>query len=205
MADPQRAVLVGITGLVRRLVATAAGSYGLVVAWLVIIAVFGALRPDTFLSMANLANILGSQAVIAVLTLGVLLPMTAGDFDLSIASNLTLTAMITAVLNVNLGWPIMAAIAAEVIAGTFIGLLNGALVTGLGIDPFIVTLGTGTFANGVTLLISGSNTISGVSPGLVNAVIGWHFLSVPIAFYYALALSALIWWIFEYTRTGRLS
>lgn len=192
------------TAPARRLAATVAGSYGLVVAWLAIIAVFGALRPDTFLSMANVANILGSQAVIAVLTLGVLLPMTAGDFDLSIASNLTLTAMITAVLNVNLGWPIMAAIAAAVATGTFIGLLNGMLVTGLGIDPFIVTLGTGTFANGVTLLISGSNTISGISNGLVNAVIGWHFLSIPVAFYYALALCALTWWVFEYTRTGRL-
>jgi ribose transport system permease protein len=190
--------------LARRAAATAAGSYGLVIAWLAIIAIFGALRPDTFLSMANLANILGSQAVIAVLTLGVLLPMTAGDFDLSIASNLTLASMITAVLNVNLGWPILAAIAVAVLTGTFIGLLNGLLVTGLGIDPFIVTLGTGTFANGITLLISGSNTISGVSNGLVNAVIGWHFLSVPVAFYYALGLCALTWWIFEYTRTGRL-
>lgn len=188
----------------RRAGAVVAGSYGLVVAWLVIIAMFGALRPGTFLSAANLANILGSQAVIAVLTLGVLLPMTAGDFDLSIASNLTLTAMVTAVLNVNLGWPILAAIAVALVIGALIGLLNGLLVTGLGIDPFIVTLGTGTFANGITLLISGSNTISGVSNSLVNAVIGWHFLTVPIAFYYALGLCAVIWWVFEYTRTGRL-
>jgi ribose transport system permease protein len=188
----------------RRVVTATAGSYGLVIAWLAVIAIFGALRPHTFLSMANVANILGSQAVIAVLTLGVLIPMTAGDFDLSIASNLTLTAMVTAVLNVNLGWPILAAITVAVAVGTGLGLLNGILVTGLGIDPFIVTLGTGTFANGITLLISGSNTISGVSDSLVNAVIGWHFLTIPVAFYYALGLCLAVWWTFEYTRTGRL-
>ena len=43
---------------------TIGGTYGLVVAWLIVIALFGALRPHTFLSTANLANILGSQAVI---------------------------------------------------------------------------------------------------------------------------------------------
>jgi ribose transport system permease protein len=187
-----------------RLASTILGNYGLIVAWVAVIILFAAMRPNTFFTGANAANILGSQAVIAVLTLGVLIPMTTGDFDLSVASNLTLSAMITAILNVNAHWPILAAIAVALAVGTFIGVLNGVLTTSLGIDPFIVTLGTGTFANGVTLWISGSNTISGVSPGLVKAVVGWHLFTVPIAFYYGLVLCLIIWWIFEYTRTGRL-
>jgi ribose transport system permease protein len=130
--------------------------------------------------------------------------MTTGDFDLSIASNLTLSAMIVAILNVNDGWPILAAIAVALVVGAFIGFLNGVLTTWLGIDPFIVTLGVGTFANGMTLWISGSNTISGISNSLVSAVVGGHFLSVPLAFYYALGLCVVIWWLFEFTRIGRL-
>ncbi|HEY3736286.1 MAG TPA: ABC transporter permease [Jatrophihabitans sp.] len=181
-----------------------AGNYGLLIVWLLVIIAFGAAKPESFLTHANLASILGSQAVIAVLTLGVIIPMSTGDFDLSVASNLTLSAMVVAVLNVNEGWPLWGAIAAAVGVGTMIGVVNGLVATWLGIDPFIVTLGTGTVANGLTLWISGSNTIAGVSDGLVNAVVGSRWLGVPVEFYYALGLCIVVWWVFEYTRTGRL-
>ena len=178
--------------------------YGLVLAWLVIIAGFGVLRPHTFLTVANLSAVLGSQAVIAVLSLGVLLPMTTGDFDLSIASVLTLSAMLTAILNVNLHLPIGLAVGAALLGGAGIGLFNGLLTTTLGINSFIVTLGSGTFANGVVLWISNSDTISGVSPALVNSVVAYRLLGIPLEFYYGLALCGLIWYLFEYTRAGRL-
>jgi ribose transport system permease protein len=179
--------------------------FGLVIAWLVVIAAFGATHPSTFLSVANLSTILGSQSVIAVLTLGLIVPMIAGDFDMSIASVLTLSSMLVAVLNVNDHWPIVAAIVVSLAAGLAVGLINGAITTLVGINPFIVTLGTGTVCQGIVLLISNTNTISGVSPGLVNAVIADKFLSVPLSFYYALALCALLWYFFEYTRSGRLT
>jgi ribose transport system permease protein len=181
-----------------------ANKYGLVGVWILVIIIFSALKPDIFLTSANASNILGSQSVIVVLTLGVLFPMASGDFDMSIASTLTLSAMITALLNVDLGWPIGAAIGVALLTGAVIGLINGLVTTRLGIDPFIVTLGVGTFANGVTLWISGSNTISGVSTALVNGVVGIHIVGIPIEFFYALALCAIIWWLFEYTRRGRL-
>ena len=178
--------------------------FGLVIAWVAIVVLFGALRPTTFLTIANLSAILGSQAVIAVLTLGVLVPMSAGDFDLSIASVLTLSSMLVAVLNVNLHLPIMVAIGVALATGLGIGLLNGFVTTWLGIDPFIVTLGTGTIAEGLVLLISGSNTFSGISPGLVNLVIADQLFGIPLEFYYALVLCLLIWLFFEFTRGGRL-
>lgn len=188
----------------RTIASTVAGRYGLVVAWIVIIAIFGAARPGTFLTLANLSSILGSQAVIVVLTLGVLFPMASGDFDMSIASTLTLSSMVIAILNVNLGWPIIPAIIVALAIGALTGFVNGLVTTWLSIDPFIVTLGVGTFLNGITLWISGSNTISGVSNGLVTAVVGAHVAGIPLEFFYALALCALIWWVFEYTRQGRM-
>lgn len=178
--------------------------FGLPMAWLVMIIGFSALRPATFPTLANAANILGSQAVIAVLTLGVLLPMTAGDFDLSVASNLTLAAMLTAVLNVNDGVPITIAIVVVVAVGVTIGLFNGLVSTWLGIDPFIVTLGSGTIADGLTLWISHSNTISGVSPALTAAVDSDHLFQVPLEFYYGLAVCIVIWLLLERTRSGKL-
>ncbi len=73
----------------------------LVLAWAATIAVFGWLRPDSFLTWSNFATIFGSQSVIVVIALGLIIPLTAGDYDLSIANNLTFAATVLAVLNVN--------------------------------------------------------------------------------------------------------
>ena len=194
----------GVTSTRRYPIALRLQQSGLVVAWLVIIAVFSLLRPNSFPTMANAADILGSQAVIAVLTLGVLLPMTTGDFDMSVASNLTLSAMVTAILNVNHHVPILLALLAATTLGALIGLFNGLVTTWLGIDPFIVTLGSGTVANGVTLWISGSNTLSGVSGSLTKAVVGDHLFQIPLEFYYGLGLCVAVWLFLERTRSGRL-
>jgi ribose transport system permease protein len=172
-------------------------------AWAVVIVLFGALEPDTFLTAANFQTIFGSQAVLVVLTLGLLVPLAAGDYDLSIASVLTLAAMIVALLNVEHGWPIGWAVLAAVAAGAAVGAINGGIVVLLRLDPFIITLGTGTFVAGVVLWISGSRTIGGISEDLVNPVVLWEFLGVPLEFYYGLALCIAVWYVFEYTPLGR--
>jgi ribose transport system permease protein len=166
--------------------------------------VFSILRPTTFFSLANLSSILSSQAVIVVLVLGLIVPMTTGDYDLSVAFNLSLSAMLIGVLNVNLGWPIGLAILVALAAGTALGFINGVIVTFFGIEALIVTLGTGTFVQGIIFWISDLNTITGISPGLVNAVIVDRFLDIPLAFYYGLALCVVIWYVFEFTPAGRL-
>jgi ribose transport system permease protein len=173
------------------------------VVWLMVIALFGALQPDTFLTAANFQTIFGSQAVLAVLALGLLLPLTAGDYDLSVASALSLSAMVTALLNVNQGWPIGLAVAAALAAAAIVGVVNGALVVLLDLDSFIATLGTGAFVSGLVLWISGSETVGGISDSLVNAVIVWDFLGIPLAFWYGLVLCAGLWYVLELTPLGR--
>jgi len=177
--------------------------FGLVAAWVIVIALFGILEPRTFLTQANFATIFGSQAVLLVLTLGALIPLTAGDYDLSIAGVLTLSSMVVAILNVNSGWPIGFAILAALVVGAVTGAINGIIVTFFGIDSLIVTLGTGTILGGIVLWISNSNTISGVSTTLVNLVVGQRFLGVSLEFYYGVALAVLLWYLFEYTALGR--
>ena len=177
--------------------------YALPVVWGIICLVFSILKPDTFPTTANFSTIFGTQAVLVVLTLGLLIPLTAGDYDLSVAYNLTLAAMVVAILNVNYGWSIYLAILAALGAGAAVGFINGGLVVIFGIDPFIVTLGTGTFVGGVVLWISASETLSGISTTLVNPVIVDRFLGIPLEFYYGLALCVFLWYVFEYTPLGR--
>lgn len=176
---------------------------GLVIAWAAAIAAFGLAKPDVFLTSANFSTIFGSQAVLVVLTLGLLIPLTAGDYDLSIAGVLALSAMVLAVLNVRHGVPLGLAILAALAAGAVVGALNGAFVTLFGIDPFIVTLGTGTILSGLVLWLSDAQTISGVSTTLVDAVIATRLLGVSLGFWYGLALCVVVWFVFEYTPLGR--
>ena len=177
--------------------------FGLIIAWAITIAIFGALRPETFLSWPNFATILGSQAVLVVATLGLLIPLTAGDYDLSVASVLTLSSMTIAVLNVNYGLSIELAILTALGVGFLTGIVNGFFVIFFRIHSLIVTLGIGTFLHGITLWIGDSMTISGISSRLVNWVIVKRLLGIPLEFYYALLLCIVIWYVFTYTAVGR--
>ena len=177
--------------------------YGLIVVWLVVIAVFGIAQPATFLSWANFSTIFGSQAVLVVMTLGFIVPLTAGDYDLSIAGNLTLSSMTIAVLNVHAGWPILAAVTAALLIGLLIGLVNAFVVLYFRINSLIVTLGMGTFVHGITLWLSNSNTISGIDFTLTKAIIVTRLFGIPLAFYYALLVAMIIWYVFSFTAAGQ--
>jgi ribose transport system permease protein len=177
--------------------------FALLGAWGVVIAIFAIATPETFLSAANVQTILSSQAVLVVLTLGLIVPLTAGDYDLSVAGVLSLSAMMLAVLNVEHHVPIGLAILAVLVMGIITGLVNSFFIIFIGIDSLIVTLGTTTVLSGIVLWISNSNTISGISTTLVDVVFVKQILGVAPEFYYGLLLSAVLWYIFEYTTVGR--
>lgn len=179
--------------------------FGLLIAWAAVVLFFSVLpqTSSTFPTIANFATIFGSQAVIAILALALVIPLIAGDYDLSVAYTLTLSSMLIAVLNAQHHWPIAAAVAVALLAGALVGGINAAIILFFRIDSLIVTLGTGTFIGGIVLWISKSNTISGVSPGLVEWVVVHRLLGIPIAFYYALVLALIMWYVSELTPLGR--
>ena len=177
--------------------------YALVVAWAIVVVSFSLLRPETYATAGNFQTIFGSQAVLLVLALGLILPLTAGDFDLSIASVLTLSAMVLAILQVNHGWALAPAILVVLGIGVLIGLINGSLVVLLGIDSFIVTLGSSTVVQGIVLWISDSNTVSGVSAGLTEWTITNRILGISMVFWYGVVLTLVLWYLFVYTALGR--
>lgn len=177
--------------------------YALLVAWAITCVIFGILRPDTFLTTSNFTTIFGSQAILVVMTLALLVPLTAGDYDLSVAATMGLSAMTLAILNVNHHWSIWTAIVAALVVGLVVGLVNGALVVLLDIDSLIATLGTSTFIAGVILWISNSQTISGISDQLINVVVVDRFLGIPLEFYYGITLGLVMLYVFEFMPVGR--
>jgi ribose transport system permease protein len=180
-----------------------AEAYALLGGILVLGAVFGVLRPQSFLTWANISTMLGSQAVLVVLTLALIIPLTAGDYDLSVASALTLSGMTVAVLNAQHAWSLPSAMLVALATGVCTGVVNAGFILYFRIPSLIVTLGSGTFINGLVLWMSGSMTVSGVSPGLTEWVVIRRLFGIPLSFYYAVALCVLLWYFFGYTTPGR--
>jgi ribose transport system permease protein len=178
-------------------------STALIWVWGLMIAIFAIALGSTFFSWANFADMFSSQTVLLILALGVLLPLTCGDFDLSIASVLSLSSMLVAILNVRHGWAIGPAILVALAAALVVGVVNGLVIVLFDLDSFIVTLGTSTVLAGLVLRLSDSQAVSGVSSTLTDLVIGERLLGVALEFYYGLALCALLWWLFEYSPMGR--
>lgn len=173
------------------------------ICWVIVIAVFGFLRPETFMTSDTFSSIFGSQAVLALLTMAVLIVIRSGDYDLSVASNLTLSAMLVAVLNVRSGTSIVVAIGVALAVGVIIGAVNGFLCVVIGMDSFIATLGVGTFVQGIVLWVSHSTSYSGVDETLTDWTVGKTTFGISVEFYYALLLCAVLWYAFEYTGLGR--
>lgn len=177
--------------------------YALLIAWALIIGLFGIVEPGSFLQVANFTSIFNSQAVQVVLTCSLVMTLTASEYDLSAASVLSLSAMLIAVLNAQMGLPIGWAILAALAAGLLVGAINGFLVVVIGIESIIATLGMGSLVSGITLWISHSNLISGISNTLVTWVIVPQFFGISFGFVYAVLITAGIWYFLTYTPLGR--
>lgn len=177
--------------------------FGLLIAWGLLILVIGIWKPDQMFAWKSYASMFGSNAMIVVLTLALLIPLTTGDFDLSVASTMALSSMLLAVLSVQMGWSVWGAAGAALLLGAAIGAVNAFFILWFGIHSLIVTLGVGYFVNGIVLWMSNSAPVAGVSMDLVNVVILTRFLGIPLSFWYAAALAVAVWWVFQHTALGR--
>ena len=115
---------------------------------------FSILLPSTFFTFGNVRTIVSSQAVLMILALGLTVPLTTGEFDLSIGSMLGCAAVLTAFFTGELHWPLLFVIVGVLLVGALAGATNGLLVVRIGINAFIGTLGVSTILTGVTLAVS---------------------------------------------------
>lgn len=177
--------------------------FGVVLVWAAVVVVFAVVKPHTFPTSSNFSTLFASQAPLGMLALALVIPLTGGDYDLSVASVLNLASMLVAVLNVSHGIPVGYAVILAVLLGVVVGTLNGVICVFADIDPFIVTLGMGTFLDGLTLWISNSAPLSGVSQSLVSLLVIDRFLGLSVEFWFLIILAAILWFIFDYTPPGR--
>ncbi|MCY4180865.1 MAG: ABC transporter permease, partial [Litoreibacter sp.] len=138
--------------------------YGLVILMVFLIGLFSALLPDTFPTMLNVRSIISDKAIIALLSLGAMIPMAAGRIDLTVGYGIVLWHILAISLQTMLGLPWPIAVAIVLLLGAITGFLNGLLVEVAKIDSFIATLGTGTVLYALALWHTGGRQMVGLLP-----------------------------------------
>ncbi|MFC5993606.1 ABC transporter permease [Pseudonocardia hispaniensis] len=176
--------------------------YGVLVVWAVEIVIFSILAPQTFPTVANATSILNAQAALLVLALAVVPTLAAGEYDLSAAATMTLSATIAGQLSGVSGWNLWLAVLLGLLAAVAVGLLNAFLAVRVGVQSIVVTLGMGTLLVGLSVWFSNSMTIGGV-PRELGAVMNTQLLGVNAAVYYALLIGAVLWFVHRHTPLGR--
>ncbi|MBE3111037.1 MAG: ABC transporter permease [Acidobacteria bacterium] len=111
-----------------------------------------------FLRFANFKSVATQSVIVALGALGMTFIIVSGGIDLSAASNIALSSVITAYA-INAGAAPLVAVLLGVLTGGLVGLANGALVTRLRLIPFIVTLGMMGIARGAAKWIAGNQKI----------------------------------------------
>ncbi len=134
------------------------------VAILLIDAVVSVWSPEVF-TYGNIANIAQAAAPLIVMAFGVLLVVITGGIDLSVGSIFSLTGMVSGLaLSAGLSWPLACLVGLLVGAG--IGLVNGLLVTLIGLAPFVVTLISYAVAGSLAFVITDGHSIAILDPDL---------------------------------------
>lgn len=176
--------------------------YALLIALVVFIAVFSLLRPATFFTIGNLTTILSTQAALVILAIGVTIVLLVGEFDLSVASVMGMSASAVAYFTANAAMdPFPACLIALSIA-VLVGLVNALFVVRLGINSFIVTLGMGTLVTGVAVGAFGSMTIGGLPNGFTT-LFQAQVWGVQLSFLYMLAIGLCFYVALSFMPVGR--
>jgi len=166
--------------------------------------VFGITIPDLFLSSVTMQSVASSQAVAGILALAALLPFIAGEFDITVGSNMALSVVIVCWLSDNypdlgiISWCLIA-----VLACGLVGLLNGLLVVRLGVNSFIATLAMSQVLAAIALNLSENQQMLAVLPqGFVDLGRG-RSMGVPNALYCTVAVAIVLWYVLQWTKLGR--
>jgi ribose transport system permease protein len=114
---------------------------------------------EYFLTYHNFKIILTQTVIVAIGALGMTLVIVSGGIDLSVGSSIALTSVIGALL-LHHGWPVAPTVAAILLSGSAMGLLNGIAIAGLRMTPFIITLGTLGIARGAAKWIADNQTVN---------------------------------------------
>ena len=168
-------------------------------------AAFSILRPDVFFTFFVFKSILRDAAPLLILSLGVTFVLVMNAYDLSLGGVIALCATTATMLASTsyVGAGTLPAIVLTLALGVLAGLLNGALVAYLALPSFILTIATGTALAGVSLELTGSNSIFDGIPDSYVSVGSGEIFGLPNQILIAAVALAASHFLLNYTKYGR--
>ena len=174
---------------------------GIFGAAIVIFAIFGILNPN-FLTIGNLRDVAVSASVNAIIGIGITFVIITGGIDLSVGSIASFVGIVSANLMVNSGVPPVPGLLLGLVLGFIAGAVNGLLITGLKIPPFIATLGTMSVYQGLAYVVTNGSPVYNVPQEFVlilNSYVG----GIPIVVIIVAIVGVLAWLLLRRTVFGQ--
>lgn len=187
---------------VRQRVITFLGENGFIVIF-ILWCIFLAFATDAFATPNNAFTVLRQAAIVAILAIAAHIIILQGDIDLSIAAVMSLCGVLMGGLLVRNGLhPIFAALIILGVGG-LIGLVNGAIITGIGINAIITTLGIAGILGGLAFIYTGGKTIYGDQVNVVEFLSRGRIIGViPVPVIIMFILYLLTYFMLEHTTFG---
>jgi ribose transport system permease protein len=167
----------------------------------ILMVIFFTIESSRFFVGSNAVNILSNLAPLAVVALGQSLVLISGGFDLSVAGAAPLGGIIY-VSACNHGSSAPEAIALAVLSGMAIGVVNGGIITRLGINPLITTLATVSITEGLAFTVTNGVTITLNNPN--KAGLDINFLGIPEYVWVMIVMSVATFVLLRYSVFGRM-
>ncbi|MCP1337923.1 ABC transporter permease [Hyphomicrobiales bacterium FT118] len=165
---------------------------------------------DRFLTVDNLTNVFRQSVYLILVSLGQMLVLITGGFDLSVGAVVALTSVVSA-----MGMVAAAAIFPDAVwlaialgalgglaAAALVGLVNGVGVAAFGVSPFIMTLGVSSVAAGISLFLTGGVPVSGIPYEFGNFFGFGRVWGVPVPVLVAILTIAIMWVFMARMRIG---
>lgn len=180
---------------------SALNTMGILIAFIVLCVVMAIASPS-FLRSTNLLNILQQVSINFTIAIGMTFVILIGGIDLSVGSITALTGMLVAILMKTYNWNVALAVTVSMLAACGMGLINGALIAGLNLPPFIMTLGMMEIARGLSYSVTAGQPIYTLPEGFL--AISGRINNIPlVAILIMLILFQIAFYVLRYTRFGR--
>lgn len=176
---------------------------GPLVALTIVFSIFVALRPETFPRPINIITMARQTAVVGIAAAGATLVIISGGIDLSVGSSVAITTVFISLL-LKAGYGPWTAIPLSILATGLTGVVNGAIIAGLRLKPFIVTLGTMSVLRGLAKGLAKEQKVDVDAKGIDALVLGGEGIGgIPIAIFVFVGIALLVAGVLHFTRFGR--
>jgi ribose transport system permease protein len=183
---------------------TIAGKYGTIIVLVAMVLGFSITSPNAFAQQQNFINVLSQMSLTAIIAGGLTFVLVVDEFDLSIGYQASLAGVMCVGLMTNQHVPEQIAIATVLLVGTLFGLFNGLVVTKLGVNAMIATLGTGTIAVGINYYYGhGIPMTLEQASGFVNLSLGRDVLGIPNPIVFMVVVLFFLWVVLNQTALGQ--